>query len=296
MAVSREATALDVRTADGRSLDVLVTGSADGLPLVFHHGTPGGVAVYEPMAEAAAARGLRLVLYGRPGYGASTARHGRQVADAAADVAAILDQLAAPRFVTLGWSGGGPHALACGSLLPDRCLAVASLAGPAPHGAAGLDWLAGMAAENVSEFTAAIAGEAEVTTLLEAAAPLMRNLTADELVASLGDLASQADQDAMDDDMSDYLVRSFRAALSAGIAGWRDDDLAFVRDWGFTPDAAAPVAIWQGDQDNMVPLAHGEWLAEHIPATRTHIRAGFGHLSVPMDLVVDELLELAGLR
>jgi pimeloyl-ACP methyl ester carboxylesterase len=290
---------LTVRTPDGRRLDVLVAGPSDGLPLVFHHGTPGGVAVYPPMAAAAAARGLRLVLYGRPGYGESTPAPGRIVADAAADVAAILDELGAPRFVTAGWSGGGPHALACARLLSRRCMAGASLAGPAPYRATGLNWLAGMGADNLSEFGAALAGEAELTSLLTKIAPLLQDITAGQLAEAMGDLISQVDRDAMRGELAEYLAGAFRAGLAGGIAGWRDDDLAFVRDWGFSPVApgdAAPVAIWQGDQDRMVPFAHGEWLARRVPAARAHLMTGGGHLSMQFDAIFDDLLELAGPR
>jgi pimeloyl-ACP methyl ester carboxylesterase len=72
---------------------------------------------------------------------------------------AVLDGLGARQFVTVGWSGGGPHALACAALLPGRCLAAASLAGLAPAQAEGLDWVAGMGPENVTEFSAAGQGE-----------------------------------------------------------------------------------------------------------------------------------------
>ena len=128
-------------------------------------------------------------------------------------------------------------------------------------------------------------------------APAMRQLTVDQLAESLGDLASVADRAAMHGELADYLVRLFRGSVATGTAGWRDDDLAFVRDWGFSPSAggsAAPVAIWQGDQDQMVPLAHGQWLAANIPAARTHLVAGAGHLSLPYEAIMDELLELAG--
>ena len=85
------------------------------------------------MVAAAADRGLRAVMYARPGYGASTPQPGRRVADAAADVTAVLDALGAGDFVTAGWSGGGPHALACAALLPGRCRAAATIAGVAPR-------------------------------------------------------------------------------------------------------------------------------------------------------------------
>jgi pimeloyl-ACP methyl ester carboxylesterase len=290
---------LTVPAAGGRRLEVLVAGPSDGLPLVFHHGTPGGVAVYPPMASAAAARALRLVLYARPGYGGSTPAPGRLVADAAADVAAIMDELGATRFVTAGWSGGGPHALACARLLSRRCMAAASLAGPAPYRASGLNWLAGMAKDNVGEFGAAVDGEPQLTSFLERAAPLLRDVTAGQLADAMGELISPADSDVMDGELADYFASSFRAGLSAGISGWRDDDLAFVRDWGFSPAApgdAAPVAIWHGDQDRMVPFTHGEWLARRIPGARRHLMPGAGHLSMRFDAIFDDLLELVGAR
>ncbi|MGI8446514.1 MAG: alpha/beta fold hydrolase [Streptosporangiaceae bacterium] len=139
-------------TPDGRQLEVLAAGPEDGLPLIFHNGTPGGLVAFPAMAAAAAERGLRTVMYARPGYGGSTGQPGRRIADAAADITAVLAEVGAQQFVTVGWSGGGPHALACAALLPGRCLAAASLAGVAPARAAGLDWTAGMGPENVTEF------------------------------------------------------------------------------------------------------------------------------------------------
>lgn len=297
MTDGHEAGSLTVLTGDGRNLEVLVTGDPDGLPLVFHHGTPGGLALYQPMVSAAAERNLRVVLYGRPGYGGSTPKPGRQVADAAADVAAILDALGSREFVTVGWSGGGPHALACANLLPGRCRAAATLAGVAPYAAEGLDWLAGMAEDNVSEFGAALAGESELTALLDAVAPLLQQITGDQLAEGIGELASASDKAALQGELAEYVAAQFRAGLRNGAEGWRDDDLAFAADWGFQVGAtgdAAPVSVWQGDQDKMVPFAHGEWLASHLPAARTHLVSGVGHMNLPFAEVFDDLLDLAG--
>jgi pimeloyl-ACP methyl ester carboxylesterase len=94
------------------------------------------------------------------------------------------------------------------------------------------------------------------------------------------------------------LAAGLRGAVSNGIAGWRDDDLAFTTDWGFPVDAAAGrAAIWQGDQDNMVPFAHGQWLAAHIPGARVRLEPGAGHLTMTVtaiDRILDDLLDLAG--
>jgi len=289
-----------VYLAGGRQLEVLAAAPETGLPLVMHNGTPVGPVAYPPMIEAAAARGLRLVICARPGYGESTPRPGRRVADVTQDVAAVLDELGAPHFVTVGWSGGGPHALACAARLPGRCLAAATMAGVAPYQADGLDWLAGMGAENLSEFGAAEAGEGPLTSYLEAAAGGLAAITGPEVAAELGSLVSAADKAAATGEFADYLAAAFRAAVRNGVAGWRDDDLAFVADWGFTiadAGAGAPVAVWQGDQDMMVPWAHGSWLAAHVPGARAHLLPGEGHLTLGLTsfgAILDDLLDLAG--
>ncbi len=289
-----------VKASGGRVLDVLVSGPDDGLPLVFHTGTPSGLVEFGPVTDAASARGLRTVLYSRPGYGGSTPQPGRLIADAAADVDVILERVGADEFVTVGWSGGGPHALACAALLPVRCLAAATIAGVAPSDSPGLDWMAGMAEENVEEFRAALAGQADLTSFLDAAAGSLRGVGAADVAEGLGGLISDADQAVLTGEFAEYLAASLRAAVSTGIDGWRDDDLAFTRDWGLSLEAlghATPVAIWQGDQDRMVPSAHGSWLAANIPLARARLRPGEGHLTLVTKMfgeILDDLMSLAG--
>jgi pimeloyl-ACP methyl ester carboxylesterase len=289
-----------VTLADGRVIEFLVAGPADGLPLVLHEGTPCGLVLYPPAVRAAASRGLRVVLAARPGYEGSTPRPGRRVVDVAGDTAAVLDELGAGSFVTAGWSGGGPHALACAAAGPGRCLAAASIAGVAPYSAAGLDWMAGMGPENVAEFGAALAGEAELTAFLGREAATMGTVTGPEVAQAFGGLVIEADQAVLTGEFADHVAALLRTALSSGIAGWRDDDLAFTRDWGFSlaPEPPLRVTIWQGDQDRMVPFAHGQWLAAAIPGARVHLMPGDGHLSMTIsafDRILDDLLDLAGL-
>ena len=296
-----------VTRPDGRYIDFLVVGPADGLPLVLHEGTPVGLVLYPPTVQAARIRGLRVILAARPGYEGSTPRPGRRVVDVAGDTAAVLDELGADTFVTAGWSGGGPHALACAAALPGRCLAAASVAGVAPYQAEGLDWLAGMGPENIEEFGAAVQGEAVLTAFLDSAAPMVSTLTGESVAESLGGLVIQADQAVLTGEFADHVAAALRASMNSGIAGWRDDDLAFVKDWGFSlgwespspaPADPAPVAVWQGDQDRMVPFAHGQWLAANIQGARAHLMPGDGHLSMTVsafDRILDDLLDMAGL-
>jgi pimeloyl-ACP methyl ester carboxylesterase len=282
--------------ADGRSVPVLVAGPENGLPLLFHTGTPGGLVDVAPLTDIAAASGFRSVLYARPGYGSSDPFTGRRVADAAADVAAVLDYLGAGRFVTAGWSGGGPHALATAALLGGRCAAAATIAGVAPYPADGIDWFAGMAQENIAEFGAAVRGEGPLTAILGAEMASRPDISASEIAAAFGGLVTAADRAAITGWFADYLADSMREAVSAGIAGWRDDDLALVRDWGFGVDQIeVPVAVWHGDQDAMVPFAHGEWLARHVPGARPHLLPGEGHLTLVSGRFGDIMRDLAEL-
>ncbi len=282
-----------VRTPDGRDLDVLDTGGG-GLPVIYHAGTPGGLVAFPPTIEAARAVGLRWISYARPGYAGSTPHPGRAVGDAAADTATVLDALGLTDFVTYGWSGGGPHALACAALLPPRCRGAALVASVAPWDAQGLDFLAGMGSDNLEEFGLAVEGRAALAPFLTDAAAGMVDVTAEGVVASLGDLVPAVDVNALTGDVAEWVAGSFRSAVSGGSDGWLDDDLAFVAAWGFAAEeVTVPTAVWQGGQDLMVPLEHGRWLASRIPGARQHLLPDHGHISLVRDVIPAVLADLA---
>lgn len=283
--------------SDGRTLDVVVSGPATGPLLLWQHGTPGAATPVRIVVRAAERLGLRTVSWSRPGYGASDRQRGRTVADVAGDVTAILDHLGADRCVTAGWSGGGPHALATGALLPERVAGVLAIASIAPYAADGLDFLAGMGEQNVAEFGAALDGETALRRLLDADAEHLADARAADVVAGLSTLLPDVDKAMFTGDVgADYgedLAASFREALRDGVDGWLDDDLAFTRDWGFDLDqVGVPVFVWQGDLDLMVPFSHGEWLASRVPGVTAHLLPGEGHVSISvggMEQMVEEL-------
>ena len=172
-----------------------------------------------------------------------------------------------------------------------------SLAGVAPRAAAGLDWLSGMGPENIEEFAAAEEGPQVLDGLLTGWAAGLAQVTGSEVAVSMGGLLSAADRSVLTGEFADYLAASYRAALSVGVAGWRDDDLAFASDWGFSPGdpPAVPTAIWQGGQDRMVPLGHGAWLGSQLPGASIHLLPGEGHLTLVTALIGQVLAELASL-
>jgi pimeloyl-ACP methyl ester carboxylesterase len=279
---------------DGRSLDIYLAGPETGTPLLFHIGTPGAGLPFAPFVDTLAERGLRYVSFSRPGYGSSTRRAGRDVVDVVEDSAAVLDAIGAERCYVIGWSGGGPHALACAARLPERVMAVATIGGVAPYPADGLDWAAGMGAENLEEFEAAVAGPDELIVFKERAAPALRAVTPEEVADAFGDLIDDVDRGSLTGAFSVWMADQFHEALRVGYWGWFDDDLAFVKPWGFSLDEIrVPTFVWQGAHDRMVPYAHGEWLVDHIPGARPRLFAEHGHLSLAVDSVpriVDELL------
>jgi pimeloyl-ACP methyl ester carboxylesterase len=284
---------------DGRRLDVRVSGPDGGLPLVFHHGTPGARTPFRAIERAVHARGLRLVTTSRPGYGGSSPQPGRRVIDVAADSRCVLDALGADRCLVAGWSGGGPHALACAA----RLAGVAGgllIAGVAPYEAAGLDWMAGMGEENVVEFSAALAGEDALRSSLLAAAEHLRGAAAADIVAALDTLLPGVDRAVLADEFGEDMAASFHEAVRAGVEGWLEDDIAFMTPWGFDlAQITVPVSVWQGSADLMVPFAHGQWLASRVPGASVHLQDGEGHLSIAigaLDRMLDELVGAAGHR
>lgn len=288
---------------DGRSLEYLTGGDPDGFPFLHHYGTPTAVVEDSTLSDTVARVGLRLVTYSRPGYGASTPRPeaGEWPVPIAADVndtVLLLEHLGIGDFVTLGWSGGGPRALACGALLPEQCRAVATLAGVAPYGVDGLDWTAGMGPENVRDFEAARIGREAFRPLADEQAAELARVGADDIVAALGGLVDEVDAAALTGDFADHMAATFRHSVAQGAVGMLEDNLQIVRPWGFdVRDITVPVSVWQGAHDKMVPFDHGRWLVQAIPGARAHLHDDEGHLSLiaKLDEILADLRELAGL-
>jgi pimeloyl-ACP methyl ester carboxylesterase len=156
-----------------------------------------------------------------------------------------------------------------------------TLAGVAEWGHADLDFLADMGPENEEEFGEALKGEAAIQSWMSKNATSLKNITGPDLISALGGLIGDADKAALTPDVAENAAGSFRHALVDSFDGWADDDLAFVQKFGF--DLAAinkPVLLWQGDDDFMVPKAHGEWLAKHIPTAKLNFVPGHGHISL----------------
>ena len=261
---------LDLELGDGRTLhayDTGANGAADRLAVFWHHGTPNIGPPPEPLFPAASQLGIRWVSYDRPGYGGSSPFPGRDVASAAADVASIADALSIDQFAVMGHSGGGPHALACGVLLPGRVLGVVSVAGLAPFGADGLDWFAGMAASGVASLRAAAEGRAEKERYEASGAEYDPEFIPADRAALAGEWS--------------WLATVVGPAVEGGPDPLIDDDLAYVAPWGFDPtEATAPTLFIHGGRDRIVPSSHSEWLAHRCPSAELGLSPDDGHMSI----------------
>ena len=275
-----------IKCSDGRVLRVEEAGDPHGKAILMHHGTPGSGVLYGPHVSDAMDRSIRLIGYDRPGYGGSTAHPGRTVADCAADVRSIADVLGVNRLGVWGFSGGGPHALACAALLPDLVVAVGSLAAIAPYGAPGLDYFAGMGEENVDDIKLMLADEPAARAKSIGDRERLLALSAEDMAKAFPTLLSAVDAAAVTAGMAEYLWQSGQIGLASSDQGWWDDGKAHLQPWGFAFESTrVPVQLWHGRHDRFVPFRHGEWLAGKIPGVEAHLTDDDGHLTLMQNRV-----------
>ena len=270
-----------VETKDGRQLEVASIGEEFDRVVFFHHGSPGSCVTMKALAPISARAGVRLVTMSRAGYGTSTRAEGRRVVSVVDDVRAVLDAFGVERYVVVGWSGGGPHALACAALDAPRCIAAWSLAGVTPLNVA-FDWTEGMGEKNLEEFELARRGGDEYEALVASEAEKFSHATPDNIVELFDGLLSEPDLASLASEESRVeLADGVRHAFRVGWGGFYDDDQTFIQPWGFDPTGIkVPVAVWYGDRDLMVPPTHGAWLASEIVSAHAEHFPDEGHLSL----------------
>jgi pimeloyl-ACP methyl ester carboxylesterase len=279
---------------DGRELEIADNGINSESAIVFHHGTPGHASSWTDWLESAATAGIRAIAYSRAGYGTSDRNPGRSVINVNSDIAQVLDAKNITKFVSIGWSGGGPHCLA--NTFEPRNVGAISLAGVGAFGVDDLDFLEGMGPENHDEFGAALKGEAVIDQWMNDNAGAMKSVTGSDIIEAFGGLIGDADKAVLEGGGADAMAASMRSALAVSFDGWIDDDLVFVKKWGFELEAITkPVFLWQGDDDFMVPHAHSYWLEKHIPTATLAFKPGEGHISIGVKHREEILAQAQGL-
>jgi pimeloyl-ACP methyl ester carboxylesterase len=282
-----------VNTADGRELCVEIANAGGSPTFLVCAGMPNSRHLDEPWIRDAEERGIQLIGYDRPGYGKSTRQPGRTVADGVSDVRAILDALEIERAGVWGFSGGGPYVMACAALLPERFAAAGVLCSPAPYGAEGLDYFAGMGEDNVEDIKLTLTDREKSKEKGRQEWEEMMAVTPETLLEAWKTLLAPVDAALLTGDFARSIVHSIQDGLAPGYEGWWDDGVAHLEPWGFdVADIRIPVKVWAGRQDRFVGFQHGQWLAEHIPGAESGLSDSDGHLSLLVDVgyVYDWLL------
>jgi pimeloyl-ACP methyl ester carboxylesterase len=265
-----------VRLRDGRSLGYDEFGDPAGTPILFLHGFGSSRVVRHPDDAIAAQLGIRMLAVDRPGIGLSTGRPGRRLLDWPGDVEQLADALRVERFGIVGWSGGGPYALACAWALPERVTIVGLISSAAPlagvrgttymlrthrmarHAADHAPWMIRLAM-----WRWARAQRSDPERHLDEAIEGM--IEADRIV--LEDPAVRA-----------IMIGNATELYRQGGRGLYDEALVMARPWGFSPEhVMAPVRIWHGEDDTAVPIGMGRHLARVIPSSRARFFPGEGH-------------------
>ena len=263
------------RLRDGRRLGYAEFGLATGQPVFFFHGM-GTTRVICPPAEPAQALGLRIIAVDRPGIGLSDARPGRRLLDWPSDVAELADQLRLDSFAVVGWSGGGPYALATGHALAGRVTSVAAVSSPAPL--AGNGEAAYLRRFDRNAVRAAGRAPWVIRLALWHWGRRQRRDAVRFLEQSIAAMCESDRQVLADPQLRVLMIESSAELYRQGGRGLYDEALVLARPWGFhLSELHVPVHLWHGTEDETVPFAMGEHLAEAIPGARFSRFAGEGH-------------------
>lgn len=270
-----------VELSDGRMVGIAEFGPLDGYPILWFHGTPGARRQVPPDAVEHSYRvGVRIIGVERPGVGKSTPYHFDRVKDYAADIEQVLDRMGLNEIGLIGLSGGGPYVLAVSAGLPDRVSAAAVLGGVAPS--AGPEKVTSGPNALLRRFHPVITRVREpvgwaMTVALKCAAPV-----ADRAFDLYMRVGPKSDQELLArPEMREMFLDDLLTAGRISFRAVAYDVALFSRWWGFdVADIAVPVYFWHGDDDMIIPLDHGERLAELVPNSSLSVVSGKGHLGM----------------
>jgi pimeloyl-ACP methyl ester carboxylesterase len=264
-----------IRLFDGRQLGFRESGDPSGRPAFFFHGF-GTTRVICPPDDEARRLGIRLIAVDRPGIGLSEASPGRRLLDWPVDVGQLADQLNLEHFSVIGWSGGGPYALACGYALTDRVTSVAAVSSPAPLAGNGeADYL-----RRRDKHAVRAAGRAPWVIRLAMwhwGRPQRRD-AARFFEQSVADMCAFDQEVLAAPELRDRMIANSAEVYRQGGRGMYDEALVLARPWGFNvADIGVPVHVWHGGEDDTVPIAMGHYLARSIPSATATFDRRAGH-------------------
>jgi pimeloyl-ACP methyl ester carboxylesterase len=267
----------------GPTIGYATWGHPEGAPVFFAHGTPGSRRVRCPSLDDPAwlsQRRLRFIGVDRPGYGYSCPRPEASLLDCAEDFVRVADRLGIERFSAIGFSGGGPYALALGALVRERVGSVAVVSGLGMLDRP--DAFEGMDEANAADFEMAEQSPEVLATELDEAAREVRENSWGN-VSEISEKLPEGDRRILErPDAQAFFFGPSQEAVRQGASGWVDDHLRFVRSWPFRLDriVGVDVRFYHGEDDVLVPAHHAKHLAERIPGSRLQLYPGEGHFSI----------------
>ncbi|MET3963382.1 pimeloyl-ACP methyl ester carboxylesterase [Marmoricola sp. OAE513] len=263
-----------------RRLSFAEFGTPRGAAIIWLHGTPGGRRQVPVEARLyAEEHDLRIIGIDRPGIGTSTPHLYDDILDWTGDLELLADNLGIDTFRVIGLSGGGPYALAAGAALPHRVHGVGVLGGVAPT--KGADAIRGGLVE-VAPYAAPVLGAVRLplSYALAAGIQLVKPL-AGLAIGTYGVFQPRGDRELLARPefkamFLDDLINGSRFQVGAPLA----DIILFTKHWGFeAADVSVPVRWWHGDDDHIIPHAHGVHMVERLPDAAFATIDGESHLS-----------------
>ena len=271
-----------LKLPDSRCIEYIDNGVSSKSALILHHGTPTSMTVWGTWLAAAAEEGIRAIAFTRPGYASSDRKVGRSIIDANEDLEEILNQLAVENFVSVGWSGGGPYALASGLL--NKCSGVQLIASVSPYDAEDFDWFQDQTPEMVEEAKISARSLEDSINFKENYYKEIRDMTAEQFLTEYAKRLSFESFETTYREFSKDLSFSMHDALRDGVIGYAEDEYAFLRNWGFdTKEIQVPVLIWQGLDDLSVSPHMARWLNANISNPTLKLLEGQHHSSIMVE-------------
>ncbi len=267
------ATESRIRLRDGRNIGYAEYGAPAGKPVFFFHGWPGSRLFLRSLHPQTTSLNIRLIACERPGFGLSDFKPRRALVDWADDIAEVADALQINRFAVAGHSGGGPYAAACAYKIPSRVTAAALISSFAPLDAP--DATRGMMSSNRMMFGLARRFPSAHHVFIN----LLISGGAERFLQGMVSALPQVDKTALAslEKGAEDIAEAFRN----GAQGPAWDQLILANPWGFElKNISTKIYLWQGDQDVMVPLPMGEYLARTIPNCHATFCSGEGHMLI----------------
>ncbi len=266
-AISNQPNNQAIRLHDGRTLGYAEYGSQDGKTFFYFHGHPGARLEARFLADQAAQAGVRLIGIDRPGMGFSSYQPGRRLLDWPDDVSELADRLGIDRFAVVGFSGGGPYALACAHKLPHRLIACGVIAGPG----------------HLNPFITFLSQWLPWLLL-----PLSRRFFQDEKQAAESLLRFA--QKWVEPDRKCLLLPGIRELMAAslveglrqGAKGAALDGALLGRSWGFKLEdvKSLNLYLWHGELDDLAPITSAREVAGRLVQCKATYYPGEGHISL----------------